>query len=255
MRKILFLLLCIASYSITYAGARGETFVKDGVIYTIASEYITQRPLCRCVNPLEKLDKSDTSYVVNEGEVFVSGVTVSDSVVVIPACVKYPSSYCRKDTVNARYQVLGIGEKAFEGAKLNSLVIPYGLKFIGKDAFRNMELSCGVLSLPPVRVIKTNAFYGLKAKVLFLNLEDNISSTPIPIKFDKTFQNTDSLPEFYVVHSEYNVQTNGLDKKILYTIGENVFGKWKKDSWEKYVKTDYRSKSVASSTENVRFET
>lgn len=246
MRKIIFLLLSLVSCSIAYADPRGETFEKDGVVYTIASEYF-----CRVVDEGssngEKNNKKDSIVVINGGEVFVTGVTVSDSVVVIPPYVEFFSTFCKKDLAKTTYNVLGIGERAFEGARLKALVLPYGLKFIGKAAFRNMELSCGVLALPPVRILRADVFDGLKAKVVFLQLEDQIGQNKIPIIFDKTFQITDNLPEFYVSHSEYNVQTNGLDKRNLYTIGKNVFNKWVGESYTFLREFIPRSTSITSS--------
>lgn len=209
MKKIILLLLSFAFCLLVSADRRGETFEKDGLIYTIASE---------CVFRNYKNDTSmpesitHSSRIRNEGDVYVSGITFSnsDSVLTIPPVVYFPSTFNRKDTTMARYNVLGIGEKAFKGAKLKDIVIPNGLKFIGNEAFQNMELSGDLLVVPSVGVIKENVFDGVKAKVLFVG----------DSKFEETFKKTDNLPDFYVIHS------SGIMNNIFYSIGKNVYGKW-----------------------------
>ncbi len=226
MRKIALLLFGLVSCLSAAADQRGVSFEKDGVVYTIASEITIQRP-----NVGRRSGEPD-HIITNEGEVYVSGVTVSDSVVTIPTVVTYPSTYCRKDTtVMAQYRVLGIGAKAFEGARLKDLIIPHGLRFIGNEAFRNLEITNGVLVVPPARKMKSNIFDGVKSKVLLTELEDSYPQTPLPIIFENTFENKDNLPEIYVSHKHINTITTGIDKRIFYTIGENVYKEWLKKSW------------------------
>lgn len=211
MKRTILLLLFLASYVIASANQRGVTFEKDGLVYTISSECV----FC---------DYKNGKYIVkNEGEAFVSGVTVSDCEVVIPTVVTFPSTYGRIDTTEATYHVLGIGEKAFEGAKLKGLFIPLGFKFIGDEAFHNMELSSGVLVVPPVVRIKANVFDGMKAKLVFRDLKE---ASMAPVKFESTFKNSEHLPDIYVSHAAYGTRVTGVDKSIFYTIGETVFNEW-----------------------------
>lgn len=245
MRRITLLILALVSCCIASATQRGVTFEKDGLIYTIASEVTIRK------SNGNRAENEPEYIIQNIGEVYVSGVSVSDSVVKIPTVFSAPSTYCRKDTtVMARYFVAGIGEKAFEGARLKDLVIPFGLRFIGNEAFRDLEITNGVLIVPPVRRMKADVFDGVKAKVLFLGLEDTQTQPATPITFDKTFQNKDRLPDFYVLHSDINTPTEGLDKKMFYTVGEIVVNEWLRTSWKGVVLyTNYaRCKSYRVST-------
>ncbi|MBP5703080.1 MAG: hypothetical protein J6X12_00095, partial [Paludibacteraceae bacterium] len=112
MKKTILLLLSLTACLITYADPRGVSFEKDGLIYTIASESIVKK-----FNIGRKFGDPQHLYK-NEGEVYVSGVAISDAVVNIPTTVSYPSSYGRYTEDTATYQVLGIGERAFENAML-----------------------------------------------------------------------------------------------------------------------------------------
>lgn len=247
MKKIIILLLTLASSAISFADQRGVSFEKDGLIYTIASEYII-------IKDSVGRKSGDPRYVYkNRGEVYVSGVTVSDEVVKIPTSVSFPTSFCRKTEDTARYSVLGIGEKAFEGARLKDLVIPYGLKFIGDEAFSNMEITSGVFVLPPARRMGANLFSGMKTKVLLTGLEDYIENRPIQIFYDKTFENTESLPEIYIPHSSLSTQAENVDKRIFYTIGENIITDWMstKEKADKYK----RPWSIASSKDPYYYHT
>lgn len=247
MRKLILLSLSLISSLPALADKRGTTFEKDGLVYTIASEYVLRR---------DGFADDTLSIIRNEGEVFVSGVTVSDTVVVIPPVVKFPSSLGRKDTVEASYNVLGIGTKAFEGVRLKNLIIPSGLKFIGAEAFRNMEITDGTFVMPPARIMKANLYDGLKAKVLLLSLKTDRLE---PIRMDKTFQITENLPEIYVSHSDYKTSVEGLDKKILYTVGEGICWDWCQKARRNYLdKIDYSqycSTSISSHLGNVNFKT
>lgn len=250
MKKIIFLLLSITSCFVAFAdqNPRGVVFEKDGLIYTIASEYIVRK-----ANVGRKPGEPEF-LVKNEGEVYVTGVTASDKVIMIPTVVSYPTTYCRSKEDTARYNVLGIGEKAFEGARLKDLIIPYGLKFIGDEAFRNIEITNGVLVVPPVRKMKMNIFDGVKSKVLFTELQDTYFQTDIPIYFDKTFQNTNNLPELYVSHSCIGTYTNNLDKSMFYTIGQNIFDKWVNKSWAKLMEKTSDCKSNRPKSIGDRYE-
>lgn len=247
MRKTTILLLALASYVISFADQRGVSFEKDGLIYTIASEYIIKK------DSVGRKAGEPRYYFKNRGEVYVSGVTVSDEIVRIPTSVSYPTSFCRKTEDTARYSVLGIGEKAFEGARLKDLIIPYGLKFIGNEAFSNMEITSGVFRLPPARRMGANLFSGMKTKVFLTGLEDYIENRPIQIYYDKTFENTESLPEIYIPHSSLSAQVENVDKRIFYTIGENIITDWMstKEEVDKYK----RPWSIASSKDPYYYHT
>ena len=253
MRRITLLILSLVSCMISLADQRGVMFEQDGLKYIISSEFTTRR-----VN-VNRSKEDPEHIIVNEGEVYVCGVTVSDRVVRIPDVVYAPSTYGRKDTtVMAMYHVLGIGEKAFEGARLKDLIIPFGLKFIGNEAFRNLEITNGVLVVPPVRKMKANVFDGVKSKVLFMDLEIQTKENPLPIVFENTFQNKDNLPDFYIPHTCLNTQTNGLDKRILYSVGNNIYKKWVETSWDEIMRgrsnyRTYRSESVLAYTTTSKF--
>ncbi len=247
MKKAIILLLTIASYVISFADQRGVSFEKDGLIYTIASEYIIKK------DSVGRKSGEPRYYFKNRGEVYVSGVTASDEVVRIPTSVSFPTSFCRKTEDNAIYSVLGIGEKAFEGARLKDLIIPYGLKFIGDEAFSNMEITSGVFALPPARRMGKNLFIGMKTKVFLTELEDYIGSRPIQIYYDKTFEDTESLPEIYIPHSSLSTQLETVDKRIFYTIGENIIKDWM--STKEKVDKNKRPWSIASSSEPCYFWT
>ena len=227
MKRILILLLALASYINSFADQRGVSFEKDGVIYTIASEYIIKK------DSVGRKSGEPRYYFKNRGEVYVSGVTVSE------------------DT--ARYPVLGIGEKAFEGARLKDLIIPYGLKFIGNEAFSNMEITSGVFALPPARRMGKNLFIGMKTKVFLTELEDYIGNRPIQIYYDKTFEDTENLPEIYISHSNIRTQVENVDKRIFYTIGVNIISDWM--STKEKVDKNKRPWSIASSSEPFYFRT
>lgn len=241
MRKTTILLLALASYVISFADQRGVSFEKNGLIYTIASEYIIKR------ENIGRKSSAPQYTFKNEGEVYVSGVTVSNAVVKIPTRVSFPSSYCRKTEDTATYQVLGIGEKAFENAVLKDLYIPYGLKFIGDEAFLNMEITNGVFVLPPARRMGKNLFRGMKTKVFLTGLEDYKDDRPIQIFYDKTFEDTENSPEIYIPHSSISTQVDNVDKRIFYTVGRNIIDSWMtgKSKYDKYV----RPWSIASSAE------
>lgn len=245
MRKVILLLLSLVFSLSVFADKRGTTFEKDGLVYTIASEYVLKK---------NSIYRNDT-LTKNEGEVYVTGVTVSDCVVVIPPVVTFPSSFGRKDTVEARYNVRGIGTRAFEGARLKDLVIPSDLKFIGEEAFRNMEITNGTLVMPPARIMKANIFDGLKAKVLLLSLKVEKS----PIKIENTFQNKENLPEIYIPHSCYGEQVKGLDKKVFYTVGKNICRDWTQKARTIYLDQmkyhQYYSSSIASHAADANFIT
>lgn len=234
MKKILLLLLAFASYIITYADRRGTTFEQNGLIYTIGSEYVTRNYHIEsniytdCFGNKQKIDPNAPDTFIHgshklklEGNVYVSGITFSDedSIVTIPSVVYFVFDSKSKDSVSirklCRYIVLGIGEKAFEGAKLKDLVIPNGLKFIGDEAFRNMELTNGILFVPPVDKMKANVFDGVKAKVFLLG----------DSKYVNTFQNTEALPEFYTFHSNRGALPQGFG----YSVGNNIYNEWATD--------------------------
>lgn len=242
MRKILLLLLTIGSCLSSLADSRGVSFEKDGLVYIIASEYILNVP------NVGRAKGEPEFKILHEGEVYVSGVTVSDCDLVIPRVVSFASNYCSKDTVTCKYNVLGIGAKAFAGARLKSLVIPYGLKFIGDEAFRNMEVTGGVLVVPPTRRIKADVFDGVKGKVFFADFVDRGVKNAFPTKFENTFRNSDVLPELYTSHYGYFSNAYGVTKTIFYTVGANVYNQWVPDSVgnESY-NEKYRSVSIAGS--------
>ena len=219
MRNVLIILFMLLSCLPAVADQRGVSFEKDGLVYVIASETI----VWTC-------DRNVGAWKIgNVGEVYVSGVTVSDSVVTIPPMVYYPSNFCRKDTtVEAEYRVLGIGENAFAGARLKKLVIPYGLRFFGNGAFRDLEITDGVLVVPPVRKMKANVFDGVKSKVLLLGVISY--GAPLPVA-EKTFDNTNLLPDFYVRHGDRNLIVTSLDRRLLYTIGRTVYSDWLRNAW------------------------
>jgi hypothetical protein len=249
MKKILLLLASLTFFVIASAdqSQRGVTFEKDGLIYTIASEYIIKKHnIGRSAN--------DPAYLIqNEGEVYVSGVSGTKSCITIPTRVTNKSHYCRKDSaVTATYNVLGIGARAFEDAKLDKLIIPFGLLFYGEQAFHNLELKSGVLVLPPAKRMRKGMFDGVKAKVLLTNL--TYSSTT-PIFFDKTFDSKEEQPDIYIYHGIYSTQAEGIDKKSLCTIGKNIYNKWiamngefGKDYIESNVK--FRISSIHSTKDN-----
>ena len=252
MRSIIIFLFGLVSCLSAYASQRGVSFEKDGLVYTISSEIIVLE-----YNIGRKAGEPEY-IVVNRGEVYVSGVTVSDSVVKIPTVVSYPSTYCRKDTtVLAQYRVLGIGAKAFEGARLKDLIIPYGLRFIGNEAFHDLEITNGVLAVPPARKMKANIFEGVKSKVLMIELEDTYLQTPVPIIFEKTFERKDNLPDIYVCHANINTVTTGIDKKIFYTVGKNVYKEWLLRYWgeQKSAYNMYRSSLLFVTKEASSFHT
>lgn len=256
MKKILLLLFAFASYIITYADRRGTTFEKNGLIYTIASEYVTRNYNIEsniykdCFGKKQKIDPNAPDTLVyglhmlkREGNVYVSGITFSDedSIVMIPSVVYFVFDSKSKDSVSirklCRYNVLGIGEKAFEGAKLKDLVIPDGLKFIGDEAFRNMELTNGFLFVPPVGKMKANVFDGVKAKVFLLG----------DSKYVNTFQNTESLPEFYTFHSNRVALPQGFG----YSVGNNIYNEWATD----YQKNRLKSESPSLQGDKAKFDT
>ena len=247
MKKTILLLLSLTACLITYADQRGVSFEKDGLIYTIASEAIVKK-----FNIGRKFGDPQHLYK-NEGEVYVSGVAISDAVVNIPTTVSYPSSYGRYTEDTATYQVLGIGERAFENAMLKDLIIPYGLKFIGKEAFKNMELASGVLIVPPARRMGANLFDGMKSNVFITDLEDSYEGHPIQIFFYKTFEHTDKLPHIYIPHSSIGAQVNNVDKKIFYTVGENIINNWMtgRDKSQKNI----RPKTISTSGNPFQFKT
>ena len=247
MKKTILLLLSLAAYLITYADQRGVSFEKDGLIYTIASEFIVKK-----FNIGRNFGDPQFLYK-NEGEVYVSGVSVSDAVVNIPTTVSFPSSYGRKTEDTARYQVMGIGERAFENAMLKDLIIPYGLKFIGKEAFKNMELTSGVLVVPPAKRMGANLFDGMKTNVFITGLEDSYEGKTNQIFFYKTFENTDKLPNIYIPHSSIGTQVNNVDKKIFYTVGNNIIDKWMTGRIK--AKKNTRPKSIVSSGKPLQFKT
>lgn len=249
MKKILLLLLAFASYIITYADRRGTTFEQNGLIYTIGSEYVTKNYYIEtniytdCFGNKQKIDPNAPDTFVyglhmlkREGNVYVSGITFSDedSVVTIPSVVYFVFDSKSKDSESirklCRYNVLGIGEKAFEGAQLKDLVIPNGLKFIGDEAFRNMKLTNGILFVPHVDKMKANVFDGVKAKVFLLG----------DSKYVNTFQNTESLPEFYTFHSNRGALPQGFG----YSVGNNIYNEWTTDyqrnrlKWESSLRVD-----------------
>lgn len=247
MRKIIIVLLTLTSYVISYADQRGVSFEKDGLIYTIASEYIIKK------DSVGRKAGVPRHFFRNEGEVYVSGVTATDTIVKIPTKVSFPSSYCRKTEGTATYQVLGIGERAFENAILKDLYIPYGLKFIGDEAFLNMEITSGVFVLPPARRMGANLFRGMKTKVFMTGLEDYIDSRPIQIFYDKTFADTENLPEIYIPHSSISTQVENVDKRIFYTVGGDIIDSWMegKNKYDRYE----RPWSIASSAEPFNYLT
>lgn len=225
MRNGLIILFVLLSCLPAVADQRGVSFEKDGLVYVISSETVQPRWV-----------QSERKMIIkNVGEVYVSGVTVSDSSVTIPSVVKYPSTYCRKDTtVMAEYSVMGIGAGAFRGARLKNLIIPIGLRFIGDEAFRDLEVTCGLLPVPPARRVKRNVFEGMKSKVLLLsffdvNGDDNVIT---PIVYENTFENKENLPEFYTLHEDRNLYVSaGMDRRLLYTIGNNIWTDWLRRSW------------------------
>lgn len=243
MKKITLLMLSLFSFIIASADKRGDTFEKDGFVYTILTEYVIKSPfndwLVYTENNINnernsylleasqgRIDTADIELLLkdtilrNEGLVYVSGRTKLDSIVKIPGYLYYQTSYCRSEKTMAKYQVVGIGEKVFEGAKLKDIVLPSGLTFIGKEAFKNMELTNGVLFMPPVGKIKENAFDGMKARLF---LKGNCS-------FENTFKNIDSLPEIYTSHSQKGDRSSGLDPKLVYTIGDDIYEEWVNNS-------------------------
>ena len=235
MRNVVVILFMLLFSFPASADQRGVSFEKDGLIYVIASEGRFQGGL-------------------NLGEVYVSGVTVKDSFVTIPPVVIYPSSYCWKDTtVMAEYRVLGIGANAFAGARLKGLVIPYGLRFIGNGAFRDLEITDGVLVVPPVRRMMANIFDGVKSDVLLLGVGSYVS--PLPLT-EKTFDNKDALPNFYVLHEDRNLIPPSLDKRVLYTIGVNIYKRWLRNSWRTlFAQTDNYKSNRTFSLEEYSFQT
>lgn len=226
MRNVVIILFVLLFCLPAVADQRGVSFEKDGLVYVISSETIMPRWSAG----------ENKRTLKNVGEVYVSGVTVSDSSVAIPPIVLYPSTFCRKDTtVLAEYNVRGIGAGAFRGARLKNLIIPFGLKFIGDEAFRDLEITSGVLAVPPATRMKRNVFEGMKSKVHLLysrnvNINDD---APLMIYFENTFENKEDLPDFYVVHGDRNAVPVGMDRRLLYTIGKNVWVDWLRNSWGK----------------------
>ena len=241
MKNVMIILFVLLFCLPASADQRGVSFEKDGVVYVISSEMIARR--------YDRVrDKWD---IVNMGEVYVSGVTVTDSFVTIPPIVYCSSAYCRKDTtVVAEYRVLGIGEKAFAGARLKGLAIPRGLRFIGNEAFRDLEITDGVLVVPLVKKMKANIFDGMKSKVLLLGGFD------YPVA-EKTFDNKDALPDFYVLHEDRNLIVPELDKRMLYTIGVNIYTRWLENSWRTVITQvdNYKKSYKTSSLEEFSFLT
>ena len=75
----------------------------------------------------------------------------------------------------------------------------------------------------------------MKSKVLLLysrnvNINDD---APLMIYFENTFENKEDLPDFYVVHGDRNAVPVGMDRRLLYTIGKNVWVDWLRNSWGK----------------------
>jgi hypothetical protein len=213
MKRISIILLTLTTCFFSFAEQRGVTFEKDGLVYTIASEYQVWRRVKTDVN-------WGTKYVIkNEGEVYVSGITTPDSIVKIPAKVSYPTSYCRNVEDTATYQVLGIGESVFEGAVLKDLILPYGLKFIGDRAFSNMTLTSGLFVVHQAKKMGANLFDGMKTKIFSQDLD-------FLGLFDKTFENKENLPEVYTSHQGINLSGISMDKRFFYTIGTNIISRW-----------------------------
>lgn len=215
MKKINLLILSLLSCVASFADQRGATFEKDGLEYTIVSEYI--------IKENDRFYSDTLFYIRNRGDVYVSGCTASDINITIPTTVEFPTTYCRNKEVIGRYNVVGIGEKAFENASLNKLTIPYGLRFYGKQAFHNLEIKSGILVMPPAMRMKANVFDGLKAKLMITNFE---FSQNRPVIFEKTFNNPDLLPDIYVYYGIFSQYMESLDKTNLYTIGYNICKKW-----------------------------
>lgn len=244
MKKIILLLISLASCFIASANKRGVSFEHNGLIYTIASEFVVRkRVVGRTI--------LDSEYeIIKEGEVYVSGVTASNKDVKIPSFFYYPLIEVKKDSTTClkpakgatKYTVLGIGEKAFEGATLKSLVIPHGLRFIGNEAFRDMTITKGILVVPPARRMNANVFIGLKSKVFLPELEDEYNSNTTPILFNKTFDIKEGLPEIYVRHNAFGKPIESLDRRILYTVGDSLTKEW----YNYYSSISYRPKPITS---------
>lgn len=249
-------MISLASCFIASADKRGVAFEKDGLIYTIASEYVIKKR-----NVGRTMD-GPVNLILNLGEVYVSGVTANNCAVRIPTTVKFPTSYCKSKEDTATYNVMGIGERAFQGAVLKNLIIPHGLKFIGEEAFKDLTITDGVLIVPPVRRMKANVFDGVNAKVLITEFQDTYTEDHIPTVFVKTFQHKGLLPEIYIPHNSYSSLPTSLNSKDIYTVGNDLCDKWikkmlnsvKEDSlFQRTIKTratsryqTYRSFSIGS---------
>lgn len=238
MKKIFLLILSLLSCVVSSADQRGVSFEKDGLIYTIASEYVIKR-----TNMGRKAGDPEI-LILNEGDVYVSGCTATDCDIKIPTVVSFPTTYCKGKEDTARYNVLGIGEKAFENVRLNKLTIPYGLRFYGNQAFHNLEIKSGVLVVPPAMRMKANVFDGLKSKVLFTDLEFAQNK---PIMFEKTFENPDLVPDIYIYHGIFSKQAEGINKKDLCTVGINIYNDWINTY---SLSGEYKIKSLRSSRNN-----
>ncbi len=207
MKRILLLFISLAVSALAFA-YRGEVIKYNGVVYTVMSEY----------NLREESYNENTKKTSVEcgryGEVYVSGVTTSNVNLVIKPEIKIKTTRDSKKPVFATFTVVGIGDKAFEGAKLQNLILPNNMRFIGNEAFKNMELSAGIFFLPTAKRIMKDAFDGMKAKLFILDMGG--------CGFENTFQNKDLIPEIYVPHSHYTLTAPGLDKKLLYTVGDKI---------------------------------
>lgn len=211
MKKIILLFINVAIATLAFA-YRGETIEYKGVIYTVVSE---------CNLRTETYNEGAKKNIVEckrYGEVYVSEIRVSDIDLVIDPVIKVNTKKDSKKPVVTEYSVVGVGDKAFMNAKLTNLILPNNMRFIGNEAFKNMEITEGTFFLPKTKRVLRDAFDGLKARLFILNLND--------CGFENTFQNIDQLPEIYVRHNHYSITVNGLNKKLIYSVGDKIVQEW-----------------------------
>ncbi len=243
---------------------RGEVFEHNGVIYTISSIYNmveaghwnVSKDKDKGTGSLKRTDLNGL-FCNRYGEVIVSGVTTQNVDVIINPTFTTTTDYDSNKQELIVFTVIGIADKAFENVSLRNLILPTGMKYVGKEAFKGMKITSdeGTFFFPLQKRVLADAFDGLKAK-LFLIYELYKEDC----NYDKTFRNTDLLPEIYVHH---NYAVVGLDRKYFYTVGTEYQEMWSPkltgertlDDFAASDDSKYQSGSVTYLGDKIRFKT
>ncbi|MCQ2199969.1 MAG: hypothetical protein MJZ19_09665 [Paludibacteraceae bacterium] len=243
---------------------RGEKFEHNGVIYTISSIYNMVEAGHWEVKydstlgtATAKREGINGLYCNRYGEVIVSGVSAQHVDVVINPKFVTKTNYDSNKEEPIIFTVIGIEDNAFEKTSLRNLILPTGMKHVGKEAFKEMEITSeqGTFFFPLQKRVLADAFDGLKAR-LFLTFEFYKEDC----HYDKTFRNTDLLPEIYVHHNNSGHAVEGLDRKLLYSVGSEYQEKWtpdvdKKSDIKTTDVTKYQRGAVSYLGDKVRFKT